>query len=250
MGHILEDLVERQHISRLDTIAFLSYPALIAGWTAFANVIWNYQVLRSTKIFDLEVVWFLIPIMGAIVILMLSGFLNFGRAYLADDLKGRVHAWHSFSENLSRMIVFTLIFPIYLIAYDLYQKYPLDLLLRPIVIAWLLMSVMLALFAAWEEFVSRPLGKFLESWLGSNAPRKLEASGIDFQKEFLFRVPFSKICMLGWVSFCISYTVVTALVLMADGIRSTGFYHLDVLATAITLAGIAWYYLRRPRHSS
>jgi hypothetical protein len=113
----LEEFLERQRLSKFDTLVFLAYPVVLGGITALASALWQYQTLSAVMIGRLP----LTPIIGllglAFSFWIIGGFLMFLRAYPTDDVSKRIWVFfHLVHSSELAVIVFWVLFNVGFIA--------------------------------------------------------------------------------------------------------------------------------------
>lgn len=90
--NLAEDMVERQRLSRLDTVIFLIYPVLLLIITTLSNGILNYQSITKSATIGPLIDKILVPVFVYLFGGLLVTFVIFLRAYIGDNLKGRIVA--------------------------------------------------------------------------------------------------------------------------------------------------------------
>ena len=98
MEKMLEDIMERQRLSRFDTLMFLAYPSIIAGTTALAASWSQYEAIRDISILGTHLGYILVHVSVFFVFGVAWSFARFLLAYFTDDLRGRTFALRRFVE--------------------------------------------------------------------------------------------------------------------------------------------------------
>jgi hypothetical protein len=88
----LRELLERQRLSRFDTLMFLLYPTAIAAFTTLASSLWQISTLRKFQVFAGLTAADLVPLLTLLVIIFISGLVLFVRAYASDRMRDRIEA--------------------------------------------------------------------------------------------------------------------------------------------------------------
>ena len=90
-GNQLQELLERQRLSRFDTLMFLVYPVVITASTWLLNALWQINTLLETQVLFVSVTD-LLPVGVGFDVFLVAGFLLFAYSYGTDNMKERVSA--------------------------------------------------------------------------------------------------------------------------------------------------------------
>lgn len=88
----LRELLERQQLSRFDTLMFLLYPAAIAGLSALTNASWQIHALSEFEFFPGLTAADIVVWLTLFVVFLILGFILFVWAYASDSIRRRIEA--------------------------------------------------------------------------------------------------------------------------------------------------------------
>jgi hypothetical protein len=88
----LRELLERQRLSRFDTLMFLLYPATIAAFTALASSLWQIGTLRNFQVFAGLTAANIVLMLATLLIIFICGLVLFAHAYACDSVRERIEA--------------------------------------------------------------------------------------------------------------------------------------------------------------
>jgi hypothetical protein len=214
---LAEDIVERQRLSRFDTVVFLLFPVLLLITTTLSNVITNYQsIVKIPTIGPL-----IVKLLPSFLILPFGGllftFLLFLKAYLGDDLKGRISA-------CSLIYAYTVIFLLFFVQTQI----------PALIYGWAeegqgwfiaslpsLFSTVLILAAIY--FVSSSQGSLsgrIAAWLQENVPRKWKAEGLSTERIPSQKAAYLLYGKLTWTVACGLYVIMFVLAIARGGLKA------------------------------
>jgi hypothetical protein len=234
---LLQNLLERQRLTRFDTVMFLAYPLVIAGMTLLPNAYLQYQALQNVSIMGVALGSILVVLTLFFVLGLVVGFTRFVFAYLVDNLRGRILAARfliTFAGLLAIQLLLMFLGPQVL---ELARK---DSSLVPwgIPIPSILFTATLgfAIFELWEGMTDRFTKRILR-WFETNAPLTLEASTIELvaTRQNLAKDAESSI-RLASVSMCVAcgfYGAMVILATRASGVLELAAYHAVFLAVLL-----------------
>jgi hypothetical protein len=88
---LLQELLQRQRLSRFDTLMFLLYPVVIAGSTWILSVFWQMPILQDARVVGVPFTEIL-RIASVVIFFLILGFLVFAYAYASDNIGLRAFA--------------------------------------------------------------------------------------------------------------------------------------------------------------
>jgi hypothetical protein len=88
----LRELLERQRLSRFDTLMFPLYPGTIAAFTALASALWQIHALREFEVLSGLTAADVVVWLAFLVAVLILGLVLFGHAYASDSMRERVDA--------------------------------------------------------------------------------------------------------------------------------------------------------------
>jgi hypothetical protein len=232
LENLAEDIVERQKLSRLDAVIFLLYPVLLLIITRLSEVIMNYQSL--TKIPTIGPL--IATILPYLLVFMVGGllftFLLFLRAYIGDNLKGRISA-------CSLSYAYTVIFLIYSIATQIPGlSFGLTEDGQEWFVPYLPSLFSMTLTLAAIDFVyafQAVLSGRIAMWLKKNVPRKWKAARLSTQPVSTYKsanIKYEKITM---VIACSLYAIMVGYSVSLRGLKSTSASQFGVLIGLILM---------------
>jgi hypothetical protein len=231
----LEDLSERQRISRFDTLMFLMYPLTLFIMSLLVNVLLQWKSLSQGGILgvmysDILLVFFVFMGMG-----MVYTLLRFIRAYTRDNLEERFVAFRSFMSYGVSGFSSAIIYLFWLsTTLDLVQIYPsLDLAGVTIRLGFVFGSMVAILFligAIILKYVARVL-----PWLKAIAPRKAAAEKIDSIDLLKETNSLLRLGTIAWIITCVSYGLVVVNAVHVAGVKGTVLYHILLLSALVVM---------------
>jgi hypothetical protein len=236
LRNMIEDLIERQRISRFDTILFLIYPVLLAGMTGLTNAILQYRALQSISILGID--FMAILALGSLFILGVLGvgFFSFILAYLHDDLIGRIRAC-VYLVGMSGFAL-QLLFLVYVLPeYNVFAEIQKPDVLTSLV--WL--GLTLGTGGTWRSLwrASTSLSKqWITAWFERTAPRVSVAQGL-FAADGDWRERQESPSLLGLKTgslvICLAYGYMVIRLVQALGLQGAVVYHATVLIILLAL---------------
>jgi len=159
LDNLLEEIVERQKLSRFDTVMLLAYPLLLSGMAASVGVL-SQRAIQDWflgKVFEpIPGLVFIATMVGIFWLVILAwNFVHFIRAYLGDDIRARMQASHNVVISLAWLSVVVLTIFAVLPALDLAAKAGKGL---ASVLSWILafafgMSIGMTTLSFWNEAI-------------------------------------------------------------------------------------------------
>jgi hypothetical protein len=207
LENLTEDIIERQRLSRLDAVIFLLFPVLLLIMSATITTILNYQSVTAIPLigaFIKVMTIFLIVILGA----LFWTFFAFVRAYLRDELKGRISAC---SLACAYAILF-LIFTGEAILPDVVSR--LGDGQRWLIPSSLLVFFFVTLFTAASLFsasIQAVVSGQVAAWLEGNVPRKWKAANFPTKNVPLYKHAFFEMGRWTFLFACGSYVILIVL---------------------------------------
>jgi hypothetical protein len=233
----VEDLLERQRLSRFDTLMFLAYPVVIAGITTFASVLWQYKTLSAVMIGRLTLTYVIALIGLAFFLWVVWGFIRFVRAYPTDSLTNRIRVFsHFVSSSYSAITVIFIVFADGLVA-DLIGKE--SSMLTEIFLLTFSISTLTFLSLSHEQLSSGATYK-VALWFRKNMPRLYEESGpsLDNLENWVQsakrRGRFAEV--IWFVLSLPSYAIMIALAVRAGGLQGTTAFHYWTLVALVAMS--------------
>lgn len=220
LENLLQEVAERQRLSRFDSLMFLAYPLVLAGQTGLANLLWNSDVLKSVKVGDLSFQGIVPGVSIFLGVPLFWTFLIFIRAYVADDLLGRIMACHYLMETT--IVVVILPFTAFIIRVgalppELASVVPgVTHLFQEMLTAVLFFVAFTALIFLWQAATCRSIATVF-TWLHRNVPRRVAQNGLSgLETSFSLiqtkRFRVGRILMIGVCSIYAAIVVLGALV--------------------------------------
>jgi hypothetical protein len=221
LENVLQEVAERQRLSRFDNLMFLAYPLVLAGQTGLANLLWNSDALKSVKVGGLP---FEGIVLGGSIVLGVAlfwTFLIFIQAYVADDLLGRIMACHYLMETT--IVVAILPFTAFIIRIgalppELASVVPgATHLFQEMLTAVLFFVAAFALILLWQAVTSRSIVTVC-AWFHRNVPRRFAQDGLS-ALETSFRLIQTKRFRVGrilMIGVCSVYAVIVVLAALVE----------------------------------
>lgn len=247
LERLLEELIERQRLSRFDTLMFLAYPAIISGTVLLANVISQAGTYVSVTILGVPILTIVIQLALLFVFGLVASFLLFLFAYARDDIVGRSRTCR-FLVYQTVGLVALVEFPLSSLIQDLAQGDILGTVLRLTTV----LSFAISLCSLWASEVVLPFQDRIRLWFRRNIPNLLEREKIvakttsPHEKRFVRRVG-----IFFWLVALASYGATIALAL-SRGLPISGLvgYHVLVLGCLLALTIIAFMRKRQRKGKS
>jgi hypothetical protein len=225
--NLAKGIVERQILSRFDTVVFLAYPIILLVMTYLANAILHYQSLPDIPFVGSSITTILWVAIAGMFSLLVVPFYRFLRAYLRDDLRGRISSCLDLVSYGAIVLIFSIELEIpILISPMLTGKYS----------YWLISDLpgLLAVFVAFAGVnlwhgVTASLAGAMAGWLNNNVPRKWEAAKLSLENIPVVRANSFLWGKATWVIVCCLYAIIIGLTILADGFRGASVVHLSVL---------------------
>jgi len=85
----LDELLERQRLSRFDNVFFLTYPMIILVMSWLSNALWQTEVFSSHRILSTSLSYLLPQLAFVFLFFVVAEFVRYVRAYYRDDLAAR-----------------------------------------------------------------------------------------------------------------------------------------------------------------
>jgi len=104
----VEQLLQRQRLSRFDSLMFLAYPLVILGITVFANAFLRYGTMQGATIMGVSLSDVLLWSASSFAYGFVAGFLIFLYGYATDSCRLRIKGAQVFWAGL-QLMVFTLV---------------------------------------------------------------------------------------------------------------------------------------------
>jgi hypothetical protein len=231
---LAEDIAERQKLSRLDTVVFLLFPVLLLITTSISNVITNYQSIVKIPVIGPFIAQNLSSLLIAPFGVLLFTFLLFLKAYLGDDLKGRIDSCSLIYGYTWYFLLFFIQTQIPALIYGWAQG-------QGWLIAFLpsLFSAILILAAFY--FVSSTqvsLSGRIAAWLQENVPRKWKQDGLSTERVPSYRKAYLRHGKLAWAVACALYAIMFALAVARGGLKAVSAFQFGLfLALALVMFG-------------
>lgn len=235
----LEDLLERQRISRIDTIVFLLYPAVFFTVPLLANWYMQWEILTRISFGPITATGLILFLTIFFVTGIVVTFVRFILAYARDDLKRRFTTCQYFLRLV--VLLFGGVFMNVLPSRILY-----DLVPNATAFGWwglavreLLDTVKTAAITFFFLGLGNRFAASVVSWIQHIAPRRIEAEHIifpDFSERMSYWFSMSKIALC--VS-CILYGIIVIYMALTTGPLGTAFYHMAALVILVLLTFIA-----------
>jgi hypothetical protein len=231
---LLEELIERQRLSRFDTVAFLSYPVVLVGMTYLMNALLQYLTMGDVLVLGLSYKNVL-PIVGVVLgVWVVAAFLGYTRAYLTDDLVARIVQ----SRNLvylGGVMVLMFLSPFLSPAIsELTEKAPSPVLSRALSVA-LALAGLTTVVSFWDEVTIRTMRR-AALWFERNLPHILRTAEVSFAD--LPRTRRVRVWRIGLVATSITYDIALILAVQGSGSGAISVYHVGFLIL-VAVAAIA-----------
>jgi hypothetical protein len=229
LENLIGEMNERQRLTRLDTVLFLVYPVVILGFTLLANGFVQYPNLSNVKILGWPFSWLLFGSSILFAVGIFWCFLEFLRAYLADDLKWRilVTGWVAYGAiGLGGLFFMQLLAMPFSSLIELTAQESTAMAL--LILAFALGICALLCFSSFAEGMREWFREMTASWCRKNVPMRFRflTSLDDFSKSKRLEFRLSKIA---WVATCLIYAVIVTLALIAKGLEVIVLYHLGAV---------------------
>jgi hypothetical protein len=232
---LAEDIAERQRLSRFDTVVFLLFPVLLLITTTLSNAIANYQsVVKIPTIGPL-----IVELLPLLLILPFGGllftFLLFLKAYLGDNLRGRISA-------CSLIYAYTVLFLLYFVQTQIPALiYGWAEEGQGWLIAYLpnLFSTVLILAAIYfMDSSMASLSGRIAAWLQENVPRKWKAEGLSTELIPSHKAAYFLLGKLTWAVACGLYAIMFVLAIVRGGLRAVSAIQFGLfLALVLVMLG-------------
>ncbi len=228
--NMLEDIQEKQRISRFDNLMLLTYPLFFFCFTLLMIAYSNLELLKLIKFFGLPLDSWLFMATMIYLMFLAFPFAIFIRAYISDSLKWRMTA----SDTL---VFYTILWSSFILL--LIAGSPLGELAKNY--APMLNLLLLGSFGfSFGRFilnasVSRAENRLLQ-WLQANFDRRIRMENIKMFKPETARGP-TILHKISWLVFFGSYAYVIYLATLSDGLTST-IYHILYLIVLIIIAAL------------
>jgi hypothetical protein len=239
IGKTLDDLVERQRLSRLDTAILLQYPVLLALLGAFTNALWNYGSLQSIHVFSVTVGFLLVSMNGFLIIGLCYSLFRFLQAYLEDDFKGRLSACTSDSTIIVGLLLIQILWLVAagsLVSGPLPEALPREYALQLELSTMPVFAVIVLIVGiCFRDGLNYWLKQRVVSWSRDNIPKTFEGAQIPYASfPPKAAVAFRRL-KISWAVLCLIYAAVTIAVVRAKGLQwSSGtMYCLIILAMLV-----------------
>jgi hypothetical protein len=232
----IEELDQRQRMSRLDTVILLLHPIVLAGVTALITL--PYSSLIKTEVFSLRGGLLIIVVSVSFFFLcgVVLGFVEYILSYLANDVARRVRSCRKLVWGLFGMAFQLAALPIVPSLQYVGTHFSNDAL-AAFSIFWTIASGVC--IRAWSGLVSKSSEK-ITSWMEENVPRCLGGTGLSSGMYALearshfgrIKIDLSYGCMLGTVEVIWAWF---------RGIRELAFLFLFLLLIGFIAATVlAW----------
>ena len=218
---MLEDVVERQKISRFDTLMFLMYPAVFFCLAILINAYSSWKLLKDLYLLGWPLGFVLFGmsyVFGTVLILPLVIFI---RAYVTDSLRLRIGACF-----ISLVMTICYVF----LALAIILPSPIsDLARRYGDIARLVVTNALGMLIV--SFIAEPI-VYVEDkitlWFFENLPQRIRREGFKLKRPRIAKRVFVA-RKLVWLTFSLSYGTIVILAIRLEGLHGTILYHAIVL---------------------
>jgi len=213
----LDELLERQRLSRFDNVFFLTYPVIILILSWLSNALWQAEALSSHRIFGTSLSALLSQVSLVFLMLVVLEFVMYVRAYYKDDLAARIYSSASLAGGIIVVlgIAFAMLFPERALAY-LVEKH---------IVSQLPSGLLVALWAFSLGYLSsahifKGSRRVFSVWFRENLPLLVSLSN---GRESMMRWSerswrSSRIDMILWFGLCLpSYAIPVALTIRAEG---------------------------------
>ncbi len=230
---LLEDLMERQRISRLDTVMFLAYPVIISGTILLVNATSQWETLGRIKILTVSfqsLFLFLGLFFGFGLVLT---FVAFIRAYVADDLRGRYRSCRWFFGQTFTAVLLVLLLPMGSVT-ELAERYSsLPSLGNIIPLVFMFATIQL-----WDNIAVPRMRKSTSMWFVSNLPRRSEAENVTVEFSSRGDEFGTRLGKIIWFIGYLGYGLIVIDSIFRHGLVGSIGYH--AIAGAVLLAGIIY----------
>jgi hypothetical protein len=225
---LLGELLERQRLSRFDTVMFLAYPIVILGMTVLPNAFLQYQEISFMGV---HLVYTVLPVSMAFVFGLVVGFLYFVHVYLSDNLRGRMFAAQYVIINGSflpfGLLLILLVTPIQELALKGSSQILWGAL--PVALTGFLTLTSIQLMVGMTLRVSDKIAQ----WFETNVPIILKVNRTFLprydrdEKDVIEDIGLLiKFC---WAVVCLLYGLMVILAVWADGLHGIAAYHTAIL---------------------
>jgi hypothetical protein len=232
IDNMLEELLERQRLSRFDNVMLLMYPTIISGSAILAYGLLNISALRDIMILYVPLSYILFDFAIFYLLGLCGTFVIFIWAYIQDKIKLRVNATNLFLHIVT--ISIALIVSMYLIAPVVFvaSKYA--------IVGRYTSTVFIIAVANLAYGTADWLQMRILSWLFVVAKRRFQREQIDFDKLYLARKYFYKrffgIGQFFLLASCSTYVWVLSRIFRFGGGLTPEFFSYLVGFVAMVLA--------------
>lgn len=241
MDNLLEEVVERQKLSRFDTVMFLAYPLLLSGisasvWVLSQRTIQDWMVGRVLELIP-GLVLFVTVFSIFFLVILAWNIVHFIRGYLGDDIRARIRASHNVVASLGWLIGVMLVLFAVLPVFDLAARAAKGLIS---VLSWILafafgVSIWLTASSFWDE-VTLWFWRKIALWSEKNLPHMLASAHVSFAGVLFYsaaRARKPRGWRVGCVVICVIYSIMVALAAQARGLGGTGAYYIAFLIVLV-----------------
>ena len=244
LENLLDDMNERQRLTRFDTVMFLVYPVVIAATTLLASGFVQYETLGNVKVLGVALSSLLLYGSLGIACGILYAFLMFVLAYLADDLRRRILsarwvAWGATFLGAQLLLVFS-VAPITSSLEAITQGSNSSV---PTILAFIFVMSLTFLVISLADGMQELFAGLAVSWSRNNIPVRFSKMVPlkDFSKSLHFSFLIGKIA---WAAMCIDYAVMVALALLTKGLQQNIKYHSVTAFFLLSLTAVVFLRLR------
>jgi hypothetical protein len=239
----LSDLVERQRLSRFDTVIFFVYPAMLAAIGLAGNLFVQMSKLQApTLLFgaiQVEVVVSVATVVFAFG--LVTFFTGYIRAYVADDIRRRV--WYS------RSLITLVAYPILPITTNVLGPLLVELFHRPSLYftASFFGTLCFAAYAFFDGLSFKFTYSNIMPWFEKNLPRKWAEAKRQRDWKFWFPVEAAQtrftIARAAWVILTVLFGLQSSYDYYTSGLPSSSLW--TVVAICFFLGGSTAFLILR-----
>jgi hypothetical protein len=109
----LDELLERQRLSRFDNVFFLTYPVIILIMSWLSNALWQTEALSSHEVLGTSLSVLLPPLSLFFLMYVVFEFVMYVHAYCKDNLAARISSSADVAGGVIMILglAFVILFP-------------------------------------------------------------------------------------------------------------------------------------------
>jgi hypothetical protein len=214
---------------------FLTYPLVIATSTLLGGMVWNYGALEKLQIFGLPARDILIVLVGFLVVCGVYEFYAFLHAYMRDDMGGRVLACWRFLAVFGVIPLFFATLPVDLSLETGLRELGAPSQLYPFIGGPIIFSASSLWFLLISRMCLRLLGWF-EQYVPARFASSRHSDRFYVQGSYTFLIG----AKVGFGACSVMSSVVTALLLVRDGLSQAAFGNLLTLICVTAIGVVVW----------